>query len=128
MRAADPNATLNFVFPEDEELPAEQQSIFPIVNVTVEERAFLLNVKAQTGSAMSYALHFGMDKPKNFFDQKGNPIVFERDEKAAAIVGNKRPWKSECLAYLTPKMLDQLGALVYRGVEAQMEGKTAKNS
>lgn len=128
MRAADPSATYDHVFEEDKGLPVEQQTVFPILNISAQERAFLLNIRGSLGSATLYAIHLGVDKPKNFFDAKGNPIRWERDEKQPPIVGNKRPWKEECLNYLLPSVADELAALVFKGVDNEVKGAAAKNS
>jgi len=128
MRAANPNAVLNHVFEEDKGLPPEQQTTFPISQLTAEERAFLLNVKNSTGTVTLYALHLGLGAPKNFTDDKGNPIAFQRDEKAPVIVGNKRPWKAECLNYLPARVMDDLAALVLTGIDEGVNGSEAKNS
>jgi hypothetical protein len=128
MRAADPNATFDHIFEEDKILPVEKQTVFPICQLSAEERAFMLNLRHSIGSYTIYALHLGMGAPRNFFDQKGNPIVFQRDEKAVPIVGNKRPWKMSCLDYLDSKTMDDLAALVASGVDATVKGAEAKNS
>jgi hypothetical protein len=128
MRAADPNATIDHVFEEDKGLPSEQQTIFPVQQLTVEERAFLKNLRGNEGTVTLYAIHLGIGAPRQFFDHKGNPIVFQRDEKAPVILGNKRPWKTECLAYLLPHVMDELATLVLRGIDSGIEGAEAKNS
>lgn len=128
MRAADPNSSFDHVFPEDKGLPIEQQTIFPILNVTAQERAFLRNLGDSEGTVTLYAIHLGVGAPRNFFDQKGNPIVFQRDEKAPIILGNKRPWKEESLNYLLPEVQTELRRLVLKGVDGLTEGAVAKNS
>jgi hypothetical protein len=128
MRAADPNATYDHVFDEDKGLPIEKQTVFPICQPSAEERAFLLNLRGSIGTYTIYALHLGLGAPRNFFDHNGNPIVFQRDEKAPPIVGNKRPWKMSCLDYLDNKTMDDLAALISKGVDTPVKGAEAKNS
>jgi hypothetical protein len=128
MRAADPNATYRHIFDEDKALPPEQQTVFPLSNLTVQERAFLRNLKGAEGTIILYALHLGLGAPENFRDQAGNPIVFQRDDKAPVILGNKRPWKEECLGYLLPETQEKLSELILKGVDDGIQGAVAKNS
>lgn len=102
MRPASVFKELDYVCICDRELKKEEQTIFVVGSLTVEQEAHLDDIaegapgEIKYGTIILEALHMGLKKVKNFKDGTKS-IKFERDENGPILPGDLHPWKSECL-------------------------------
>jgi len=93
----------DFVLPDDQKLKKEEQTVFVLQSLTVEQEAFLDDTiegevpgQMKYGSTILNVLHMGLKGVKNF-PPGGKQIKFARDETAEKLPGDVHPWKSSCL-------------------------------
>ena len=123
----------DFVCPEDENEPVEEQAVFTICNLTVEQDAFLDDtiqgdVGLKFGSNILHVLNMGLKKIKWTAKIKGKSVEmkFERDPKGMSYPGNATPWKSKHLQQI-PLRIRRIVAAKIRSL-GELEEAEVKNS
>jgi len=129
--------SFDYILPSERKLPKEDQTIFKLKLLTIEQEAYLDNIdgvskteyKVNAGTKMIDALNMGIEDVINFYvgdDEK--PFEFQRDEtkKLKTYPGKIRPWKSEHLGLIPKDDRSEL-YLAIKGV-SELEEEEAKNS
>jgi len=109
----------------DRDLKKEEQTVFVVGSLTVEQEAYLDDIAEGEAGTVKYGtiiletLHMGLKKVKNFKD--GNKsIKFERDEKGPVMPGDVHPWKTECMQRIALKERREICTFI-RGLSALSE-------
>lgn len=125
MKCVNPEARDKMVAPGDEKLPAAEQTVFHMTQLTQEEQVFLTDIQG-TGSRIEFALHLGLASVDNFIGPDGKVVKLERDRTKREIVGDKKPWLQEQLVLIPFGIQDKVAGRILRGVG--LTETEAKNS
>lgn len=127
MKAANPKSNYNYIVEDDRELPKEEQTVFVLSHLTLEQEEYLDNRVGQVnddgyavnaGTIPLIRLHLGLVEIQNFFDNNGKPITLERDKtKKSSLPGVGRPWKTSILQKIEKKYREEIAEAIQKGVE-----------
>jgi hypothetical protein len=110
--AVDPNTTVEYVLREDRSLPREQQTVFLVKPLTLQEEHEVPRVAANDGhEGGTLILVRGLRGWSNLRDAAGADVPFEGDSK-----GN--PTRA-CLARLTSAQRTELGLVIHAGCQEE---------
>jgi len=137
MKAVAPSQSIDFVIPDEMKLPKEEQTVFVITPLTVDQQQILDDNSGYTGEGGYYltvgksnllALHMGLKEVRNLPDENGKDVVLERDptrlKNSFPVVG--RPWTTESLGKIPIEARDIVARKIKDG--ATLEKSELKNS
>jgi len=123
MKAVSPRQVTRFVPSCDKKLPADEQTVFVIKPLSVEEELILDDAQWRTdaegkrsfsfSSRLLMALHLGVISVENFFDKDGNAIVIDREEFKDDFGVNRI--EDEFLQQIPKKIRDEVSLFVVDG-------------
>jgi len=123
------NATKKYVLEADKKLPVDQQTIFELANLPIEERIKIEDAQAQYGVStskdpeetadMTIKVHkrnydivkLGLVGFENFKDADGNDVVFETVATPKKN-GSKNIVSSRCLDHFAMEWIDELAKAI----------------
>lgn len=120
MKAISPKGLIRFVPSVDKKLPKEEQTVFILKPLTVEEEAILddaqwrvINGKREFSFARKClaAIHLALVGVENFSDEDGNKFNVEREEFEHETLGIKEI-KEEFLAKIPKSVRDEIALAI----------------
>jgi len=135
MKAVSVNSTTDYICKCDRGLPKEEQTVFKIRSLSVEQEAVLEDALGQVkqggdfavnlGSQALLALNLGLENVENLTGPKGKAVKMERDERKALLKGGVRPWKDESLSQIPRAERNEVAQFIING--GQLTETEAKN-
>lgn len=130
MKAISPKSTYKYICKEDRDLPPEEQTVFTLRHLSVEQDAFLTDkggyltddgYNMHSGTVGLMCLDMGLVEISNMPAEDGAPAELARDETRSAKTypGNIRPWKRECLDAIPKAARIELVAQIRFGDELE---------
>ena len=129
MKGISPKDTFTHVCLQDRELPKEEQTIFTLGYLSVEQEAHVddssgcttnAGYQIQTGTVYLLCLHYGLKSITNL-PIDGKEIVLERDETKPKLKGGIYPWKLECLNKIPKSARNEIAQKIRFGGELEEE-------
>ena len=125
MKGVSPQDTFEYVCKKDRDLPKEEQTVFVLAYLDLDQEADLddklgavtdAGYQVNIGSTTLLALHYGLREVRNL-DVKGAPVVLERDQAKKQLRGGVRPWKHAGLSKIPKSARTELSEVIRAGGE-----------
>lgn len=135
MKAVNNKSTEKYIAKIDRNLPENEQTIFHIRQLTVEQESIIEDELGRVkpggdfainmGTQSLLALNMGLESVENLFDDDGKPVDMERDESKKLLAGKVRPFQESSLSRIPRAVRNEVAQYIINGRE--LGDETEKN-